>query len=128
MPQRSRCSVFERLSKKTLLALVKAPSVIPVTVGERVQYTDANGRTGRYRVAAVGSGGITLEVNGDLLVVQRSQIKTNDPPFLLDNIPEENWHITSFDSKTRVACVTIQDEAGTRTLSITVPAVRPTNP
>jgi hypothetical protein len=124
MPTRSRCSVFERLSKKTLLALVKAPSVIPIQVGERVEYTDENGRSTRYRVTAVGSGGITLDVNGTDLLVQRSQIKTNDPPFLLDSIPDDNWKITSFDSKTRVACVTIQDETGTRTLSITVPAVR----
>lgn len=124
MPQRTRCSVFERLSKKTLLALVKAPSVIPINVGERVEYTDADGRTFRYRVAAVGSGGITLDANGTDLVVQRSQIKTNDPPFLLDNIPDENWSIVSFDSKTRVACVAVTDETGTRTLSITVPAVR----
>lgn len=124
MPRQNRCSVYDRLSKKTLLALVKAPSVIPIVVGERVEYTDANGRTGRYRVFAVGSGGITLEYNDTLLVVQRAEIKTNDPPFLLDNIPEENWSIVSFDAKSKVACVAITDETGTRTLSITVPAVR----
>lgn len=125
MLARSRCSVRERLSKRTLLALVGAPSVIPITVGERVSYTDASGKTDQYRVAAVGSGGITLEINGEAKVVQRSQIKTSDPPFLLDSIPDENWSITSFDSKTRVACVTVTDETGTRTLSITVPAQKP---
>jgi hypothetical protein len=124
MPRQNRCSVYERLSKKTLLALVRAPSVIPIVVGERVEYVDPDGRTGRYRVHKVGSGGITLEVGDTLLLVQRSEIKTNDPPFLLDNIPEESWSIVSFDAKARVACVAITDETGTRTLSITVPVVR----
>jgi hypothetical protein len=115
------------MSQKTLLAILKAPSVQPIKPGQIVSYTDINGQTNSYRVNSVGSGGITLEINGELVVVQRSQIKTNDPPCLLDNIPLSEWQITSFDPRLGFVCVTIKDKIGTRTLSVTVPIIKPSN-
>jgi hypothetical protein len=114
---RNNCSAHYRLSKQTLLAMVNAQTGVGFKVGERVEYTDAQGRTTQQRISAVLAETLVLEND---LVVSKTNVKAAQR-HLLDKVPLESWTITSFDPKTHLACIDLETRNGKRHFSITLP-------
>jgi hypothetical protein len=51
-----------------------------------------------------------------------AMLDSNDGAYrLLTSIPESDWQITSFDSKSREVCITITNATGLRYLSVVLP-------
>lgn len=117
------CSSLERISKKSILALLEARSVIGYKKGERVAYTNNKGVTKTYRILKAGETVLTLDANGEELEVSVSEVKGNEKPVLLDGLSLDSWHVTSFDSRTRVVCVDVDSPKGVRHLSFSLPVV-----
>lgn len=119
-----RCKIQDRISKQTVLAMLQAPSVVGVVKGERVQWTDENGRTKTYRVYSVGDTQVGLEGDSEIIYVPKASVASNSTkPVLLDKIPLEDWTIDSFDPKNRTVCVTINNGVSSQRLTITLPVV-----
>lgn len=117
------CNIFEPISKKTVLAMLRAPSVLGINQGEYVEYTNDKGITYQLRVIKVARDTVTLDTKNGAIVVPKSQVKSNEKPVVYDNIPEEDWTITSFDSRTKVVCIDIKTKQGIRHTSVVLPAI-----
>lgn len=103
--------------------MLRAPSLIGPNVGDLVLYTDSNGSTKQYRVASTNGVTIGLNTPDGVMLVDRKKVVTSDQKVLLDTLDEEDWTITSFDSKTRVVCIDIATASGARHIAVTLPAL-----
>lgn len=118
-----RCSSQQRISQKTVLAMLQAPSTIGPKDGELVFYTNSNGVTKQYRVASNDGQTVGLDTPEGILYVPRSQVKTAGPKNILDMLESNEWEVTSFNPKTRVVCIDIVTDIGRRHISVTLPAL-----
>ena len=117
----TRCTSQERISKNTVLAMLRAPSLEGPNVGETVLYVDDKGIVHKYRVTSTNGQIIGLDTPDGVIHVERSKIRTNNQRMILDTLDENEWSVTSFNSKTRVVCIDIMTASGTRHIAVTLP-------
>lgn len=113
------CVAQNRISKKTVLAMLNSPKVKGPQVGEVVTYT-YNGATNRYRVCKVNRDTVELEFGQELIVVPKSEVTQNNTIFL-DKLADDEWEIVSFDPKTRIVCIDVVTATGSRHMTVTLP-------
>jgi len=107
--EKQACSSFENLSKNTLL------SMLPTDVDTSRAIILSNGQVidiSNYNQSTINQ-----------LIKQKTIVyyEKLQPKRMLLTTPDNNWSITSFNSKTRIACIQIYSDNGTRFLSITLP-------
>lgn len=117
----SRCTAQETMSKNTLLAIVRAQSVIGVKVGQTVTYIDDNGRNYQVRVVSVLTETVKIELNGELVEVDKGRIQTKTPTFF-DKLQNAEWTITSFDPRTQIVCIQINNGKVIENISVSIPS------
>ena len=120
---RQSCGVYEPISKKTVLAMLGAPSTEGFRVGETVAYTNEHGQTYQLRVINVARDTLTLATKSGAIVVPKTQCKSNLPPVIYDGLPDEAWSIRSFDPVTRVVCIDIITPNGVKHTAVTLPII-----
>lgn len=123
MRNNTRCTGQERISKNTVLAMLQAPSILGIQKGERVEYIDEHGRSALYRVASVGNTQVGLEIDGEVVLVDRAKVRTNNPPVFLDKLKRDDWRITSFDPKTRLVSIEINNGKFFHSITVTLPVI-----
>lgn len=101
----NRCSTFDRLPRKTLLAMLGSKQVILIPANTVVSYTDTSGITKQYKV--VTDFGTTVKITDgvEILIIDKSKAITGNEIFL-DKF--DTWRISSFDSKRKEVCVAIK--------------------
>ncbi len=118
------CSSPEnRLSKTTLLALLETQKAVGVQTGDTVQYVKTDGRTFDYRVVSVGATTAIITNSQETITVSKSLLKTKGQLSLFDKLEDSEWSIISFDPKSRIACVEINNGVRIQTISVIVPAI-----
>lgn len=121
MNRRDQCALNYRLSKATLLAMLRSQNVIQA--GDFVNYTDRNNIVQTYRVTKISGNDVSLDANGTVLVVDKSKVSNRETPSILETLESSEWSIFSFDPQTRIACVAIDNGKNKSYLSIVVPAL-----
>jgi hypothetical protein len=121
--ERDQCKGKYRLSKTTLLSMLRSNSTTSVQPSDIVSYTDASHRTFRYKVVKVNSTTVELDANGTLIVVPKTSVQGNNTPILLDKLDIDDWSIISFDPLSRIACVAVNNGKSKSFLSIAVPTL-----
>lgn len=112
----------DKLSQAALLGILQSQSVRGVKIGETVTYTKDNGRTDSYRVMSVGATTAVVENTKETLTVEISKLKSNDTiTTIFDKLSLSQWTITSFDAKTRVVCVEINNGVQIELISLMLP-------
>ncbi len=101
----NRCSVFDRMPKNTLLAILGSKQVKLIPTNTVVSYTDDSGRTKNYKI--VEDFGTTVKITDgtETLTIDKSKAITGNEIFL-DKF--DTWDINSFDSKRKEVCVAIK--------------------
>lgn len=119
---RSRCTSTNRISKQSVLALLRSSTIVKIVEGEEVQYTNSKGQTKTYRVFAVYNETVDLQSDTEFITVPKSSLSSSvSNTTVLDKISLESWTITSFDPITRVVCINLLTDSGIRPISITIP-------
>jgi hypothetical protein len=108
------------MSKTTLLSIVRAQSSVGLQVGQVVTYIADSGRTYQARVATLTDTMIGLEINGEIVQVDKAKVQSGTPG-LFDKLQDNQWTIKSFDGKSQMVCVEINNGKTIETVSITVP-------
>lgn len=105
----SSCSVFERLPKATLLAMLNSyideTQAIEVGTGKIINLKNISALEKRNKIDS-----------GEWVYYERLQ-----PRRMMVTNP--NWTIVSFDPSTRNVCVNIYTKSGVQTLNFTLPQV-----
>lgn len=98
----NRCSVFDKMPRKTLLALLGSKQVKLIHKNTIVSYTEANGQVKQYKV--VEDFGDTVKVTDgvEILIIDKKEAITGNETFL-DKF--DTWRVSSYDSKRREVCV-----------------------
>lgn len=104
-----RCTSTYPLPKSTVLAYTRPNPDPNPEVGELVQYVDDTGYTVETYVVRLGTGTVGVTVNGDVVDVPAAQIRLLRPVSFYDKVPYNNWSVTSFDPKSRAACVLVRN-------------------
>jgi len=121
-PKSSACSSTEnRLSKSTLMALLNTKTSVGFQVGDTVVYTKDNNQSFEYRVVLMGISTAEIANSNETLTVSKSLLKTKGPLTLFDKLESSEWSITSFDPRTGIVCVEIDNGTTTQTISVIVP-------
>lgn len=116
----SRCSAQERMSKTTFLAIMRAQNVVGIEIGQVVTYIDSSGRNHQVRVVSVFTDTVRIELNGEVVEVGKDKIQTPSLGFF-DKLQNEDWSITSFDPRSRVVCIRIDNGKVIENISVTIP-------
>jgi hypothetical protein len=110
-PSKQACSVYQRLSKSTLLALLNSKidtsKVVVVSSGQVIDVTN------------IPSVDVNVNIHNGVWVYYEEY----QPKRMLMTNP--NWNIASFDSKSRMVCVQIYSKSGFQVLSIDLPEPAP---
>lgn len=118
------CSSTEvRLSKTTLLALLETKSAVGFKVGDAVSYVKESGLTFEYRVVSIGATTAVITNSQETITVSKNLLKTKGPLTIFDKLENSEWSIVSFDPKTRIACIEIDNGIVLQTISVIVPAI-----
>ena len=102
------CSSFERISKATVLGMLTEHTVLNTAELQMQYYVNKRLRGKAY---------------ADRMYAHYTGLKNGRPgtkEWLL-SIPDDNWSIISFDSRTRVVCIQVVNTIGIRNVSITLP-------
>lgn len=100
----NRCSVFDRLPKKTLLAWLGSKQVKLLPKNSFVTYTNTLGVVKRYQVVADFGDTVKVTDGVETFEIPKSEAITGNEIFL-DKF--DNWNISSYDGKRREVCVAI---------------------
>ena len=119
------CSGKHRLAKATLLAMTGTKTFF--RVGERVFYTEDNGRTEEYRVDKLQGQQIVISNARQSLTVPQARLTSaSTPQTFLNKVATDNWSINSFDSSSGEACVTVRRINDQSQIVYTLPHKTPT--
>lgn len=117
------CTAQHRISKQTVLAMLRSKTVVGPFVGDTVSYTDATGKTKQYRVASVSKNEVGLNTSSGVMMVDRLKVHTNDQDLFLDKLDLDQWSITSFDPDSRIVCIDVTTASGKNHVTVTLPAL-----
>lgn len=123
MYTKQACSNLDRISKQTVLAMLQTPKTVGFYVGERVQYTETNGQTQNLMVVSVKRDTVVLSNKNGIIEVDKAKVTKEGRASFFDKLSDNQWSIVSFNPKTRVVCIAIHANSGTRNITVTLPVI-----
>lgn len=118
----NRCAGTDRISQATVKAMLQTASVVGFQVGDDVQYQTSQGMVYTYRVVKVDSTTVDLNTGTTIITVPMASITKKKPTFF-DKLSDDQWTIDSFDSKSRIVCITVDNGSTLTHLSVLLPSL-----